>query len=144
MIAAAINLSCEFETPPETFAVFNNLYGPFEIDVAADSNNTKCAYFFDPVQNGLTQDWAEWERVWLCPPRDEIAAWIEKASKEAEKGCSIGALLPARTDTKWFHEFIYNRPNVEVLFIKGRLKSRNAGAHAPYPSMFVYFRGKKI
>lgn len=51
-------------------------------------------------------------------------------------------LIPARTDTRWFHEFIYNKENVEIRFLKGRLKFGNAKNSAPFPSMIVVFKGK--
>lgn len=49
-------------------------------------------------------------------------------------------LLPARTDTKWFHEYIYNKARVEIRFLKGRLKFGESRDGAPFPSMVAVFR----
>ena len=56
-------------------------------------------------------------------------------------GGTVVMLLPARTDTKWFHEYIYNK--AEIRFIKGRLKFGNSKNVAPFPSMIVVFDGKQ-
>lgn len=74
---------------------------------------------------------------WMNPPYGrEIIKWVEKASKER----NVVALLPSRTDTRWFHEYIYNKPNVEIRFLKGRLKFVGAKSSAPFPSMIVIFK----
>ncbi len=69
----------------------------------------------------------------------EIGKWIEKAKIEASNGSKVVALLPARTDTKWFHENIYNNKFCEIRFLKGRLKFGNSKNSAPFPSMIVIF-----
>ena len=66
----------------------------------------------------------------------EIKNWVKKASKERR----VVALLPARTDTKWFHDYIYKKRKTEIRFIKGRLKFGNAKNSAPFPSMIVIFK----
>ena len=65
----------------------------------------------------------------------EISKWVEKASKS---NTTVVMLLPSRTDTKWFHDYIYNK--AEIRFIKGRLKFKNSSNSAPFPSMIVIFR----
>ena len=66
--------------------------------------------------------------------------WLEKASQVALQGkATVVCLVPARTDTRWFHDLIYNKPNVEVTFVKGRLKFVGAKNSAPFPSMVVVF-----
>lgn len=57
------------------------------------------------------------------------------------RGGTVVMLLPARTDTKWFHEYIYNK--AEIRFIKGRLKFGNSKNAAPFPSMIVVFDGRR-
>ena len=70
-----------------------------------------------------------------------IKDWVKKSSEEAQKPNTIVVMLiPARTDTKYFHDYIYQKPNVDVRFIKGRLKFGNSGNSAPFPSMVVVFR----
>ena len=74
---------------------------------------------------------------WCNPPYGrEVGKWVQKA---AESGCTVVMLLPARTDTKWFHEYIYGR--AEVRFVRGRLKFGGSKNSAPFPSMVVVFRG---
>lgn len=80
------------------------------------------------------------QRVFCNPPYSQIAAWVEKAYRESmQDGTVIVLLIPSRTDTKYFHNFIYNRS--EIRFIKGRLKFGEAINSAPFPSMIVIFRG---
>ena len=79
---------------------------------------------------------------WCNPPYGrEIGRWVQKAFLSSKDGSTVVMLLPARTDTKWFHEYIYNQ--AEIRFIKGRLKFGNSKNSAPFPSMVVVFRPKK-
>lgn len=76
--------------------------------------------------------------VFCNPPYGrEIGKWVKKASEA--KGGIVVILIPARTDTKYFHEYIYNKPNVEIRFLKGRLKFGGSKNSAPFPSMVVIF-----
>ena len=125
----------QWETPQEFFDELNKEFY-FTLDPCADDFNHKCKKYFTKEDDGLIQDWTG-ERVFCNPPYGrEIGKWVEKCSKE---NCEVAVMLiPARTDTKWFHDYIYNK--AEIRFIKGRLKfgqSRNA---APFPSMIVIFR----
>ena len=72
---------------------------------------------------------------------EKIGKWVEKGynSHRLYNNCIV-MLLPARTDTKWFHQYIYNNPNAEIRFIKGRLKFGNSKNSAPFPSMIVIFK----
>ena len=80
--------------------------------------------------------------VFVNPPYGrEIYKWVKKAYEESKDGVTVVMLLPVRTDTKWFHEFIYNR--AEVRFLKGRIKFGDAKNSAPFPSMIVIYRGEK-
>ena len=69
----------------------------------------------------------------------EIGKWIKKAYESSLNGATVVCLLPSRTDTKWFHDYIYNKAEIE--FIKGRLKFGNSKNSAPFPSMIVVFKG---
>ena len=74
------------------------------------------------------------------PPYSQIARWVEKAFDEGHKDNTVVVLLiPARTDTRYFHNFIYGRS--EIRFIRGRLKFGESVNSAPFPSMVVIFRG---
>lgn len=79
----------------------------------------------------------------MNPPYSKsIAKWIKKAWYESLRGVTTVALLPARTDTTWFHRYIYQR--AEVRFLRGRLQFEGAEQSAPFGSMIVIFRGVKI
>ena len=67
-----------------------------------------------------------------------VIEWVEKAYTESLKGKTVVMLLPARTDTKWFHKFVLNK--AEIRFIKGRLKFGDGNNSAPFPSMVVIYR----
>lgn len=128
-----------WETPKELFDKLNREYN-FTLDVCAIHKNAKCKKYFTPQQNGLKQNWGG--HCFMNPPYGgEIGKWIEKAYKESRKiNCTVVALLPARTDTRWFHEWIYRMHGVEVEFLKGRLKFGNSTNSAPFPSMVVVFK----
>ena len=109
----------------------------FNLDPCADSTNHRCDKYFTKEQNGLEMDWGE-DTVYCNPPYGrEIGKWVKKA---AESDTTVVMLLPARTDTKWFHEYIYGK--AEVRFIKGRLKFGDSKNSAPFPSMVVIYRRK--
>lgn len=143
----------DWETPQDFFDELNKEFS-FDIDVCAHNHNNKLPFYFGPgsrlAEDGLKTEWLGWdferklETCWMNPPYGrEIGKWIKKASEEAQKGCTVVALLPARTDTRYFHDYIYNKPNVEIRFIKGRLKFVGAEHAAPFPSMVVVFRPEK-
>lgn len=144
--------SDEWETPQELFDNLNIEFGGFNMDVAANSTNAKCSFFCfkDERFDGLKQNWMK--KNWCNPPYSLVKEFCLKATEEAKKGNLTVMLIPARTDTKFFHEYIYNKPNVEVRFLKGRLKFINPegkllrgtkmnGSNncAPFPSMIVVF-----
>lgn len=107
----------------------------FDCDVCAIPENAKCRKFFTPAQDGLKQEWKG--ICYMNPPYGRaIGKWVQKA---AESATTVVCLLPARTDTKWFHEYIYGK--AEIRFIKGRLKFGDERNSAPFPSMVVIFRG---
>ena len=125
-------------TPKELFDELHQEFG-FTCDVAASEDNALCEQYFDESKDGLAQDW--FGNVWCNPPYDTSKEWIAKAYNETKKECSLAVLLlPARTDTKAFHSYIYNSPNVEVRFLKGRLKFSNSKNSAPFPSMICIFK----
>src|SRR5688572_3008230 len=127
----------DWESPDDVFRPLNEEF-EFTLDVCADVYNRKCERFFSKEKDGLSQIWAP-EVCWMNPPYSEWAKWVEKAYKEAALGATVVALLPARTDTKAFHEWIYNEPTVEIRFVKGRVKFVGAENGAPFPSMIVVF-----
>jgi len=81
--------------------------------------------------------------VFCNPPYSKISEWVEKAYREAKEDHTLIVLLiPARTDTRYFHNFIYQR--AEIRFVKGRLKFGDSSNSAPFPSMIVIFRGAYV
>jgi len=89
-------------------------------------------------QDGLAALFLPWagHRVFCNPPYGpQIRRWLERAT-EAEVAVY---LIPARTDTRWFHEIVLPRAS-EIRFLRGRLRFGDAKAGAPFPSMVVVFR----
>ena len=125
----------DWETPQD---LFNNLDKRFhfDLDVCANQKNHKCKKYYTKEQDGLKQEWNGF--IWCNPPYGkEISKWV-KAVSEYEGGGVM--LLPARTDTRWFHNYIYHKS--EIIFLKGRLHFSNSKYAAPFPSMIVIFRRK--
>jgi site-specific DNA-methyltransferase (adenine-specific) len=116
----------------------------FTIDVCADTTNNKVKNYFNEKANGLAQSWQN-NVCWCNPPytRNKIELWVKKAALEVSDDCTIVMLLPARTDTRWFHDYIYRNPNCKITFLRGRLKFSGHKNSAPFPSMIVEFKLKK-
>ncbi len=128
-----------WSTPQDLFDELNNEFH-FTLDVCADESNRKCDKYYSKEQDGLSQPWVG--TVWCNPPYGRgIGQWVHRALFASVAGNTVVMLLPARTDTKWFHDYIYKRDNVEIRFIKGRLKFGGSKNSAPFPSMIVIFRG---
>lgn len=128
--------SAEWQTPQEFFDRLNAVFH-FDIDAAATVENAKCEKFFSIGNDGLLQKWSG--NVWLNPPYGrQIGAWVKKAFDEVMAGnaSSVVLLLPARTDTAWYHDYCTNGI---VIFLRGRLRFGNAQNSAPFPSMIVIF-----
>lgn len=129
----------QWETPQDLYGKLEGEFH-FTLDPCADESNHKCAKYYTKVQDGLLQCWGN-ERVFCNPPYGRgIGLWVKKCylHGKTENGIAV-MLLPARTDTKWFHEYIYNKKGVEVRFLKGRLKFGGSKNSAPFPSMIVIF-----
>ena len=130
--------SDEWATPQELFDVLDAEFD-FDLDPCSTDENCKCKNHYTISEDGLHKTWGGC-RVFCNPPYSKIAKWVEKCYREGTKDNTIVVLLiPARTDTKYFHDFIYCR--AEIRFIKGRLKFGKATNSAPFPSMIVIFRG---
>lgn len=122
-------------TPQVFFDEMNREFG-FELDVCATDENAKCSKYFTEREDGLSQEWTG--VCWMNPPYGrEIGKWIEKAYTSAMGGATVVCLLPARTDTRWWHNYCMKG---EIRFIKGRLKFGDGKNPAPFPSAVVIFR----
>ena len=125
-----------WETPQELFDELDREFH-FALDTCALPENAKCARYYTPEQDGLSQPWKG--VCWCNPPYGRgIGRWVEKASASAADGATVVMLIPARTDTEWFHSYILGK--TEIRFIKGRVKFGNSRNGAPFPSMVVVFR----
>lgn len=130
----------EWETPQDLFDKLNQEFN-FTLDPCSTDENAKCAKHYTAEQNGLLQDWTG-ETVYCNPPYGkEMPKWIHKCYNHFIHGGIAVMLLPARTDTKAFHEYIYGK--AEIRFIRGRLKFGGSKNSAPFPSMVVVYMGKK-
>ena len=131
--------SGRWDTPQDFYDRLNAEFR-FTLDPCADDMNHKCAKYYTEEQDGLAQDWSG-ERVFCNPPYGrEVHKWVAKCFNEVYGGdCPLAVmLLNARTDTRWFHDYIYGK--AEIRFLKGRLKFGGSKNPAPFPSMIVVFK----
>jgi len=145
----------EYETPQWLFDLLDKEFH-FECDAAATLKNTKCKWCFgedyagekeDSIiidwvntlfQEGLMQTYCK--KFFLNPPYSKIGAFIKKAYEESQKGAIVVCLIPSRTDTKYWHDYVMK--SQEIRFVKGRLKFSNEKNSAPFPSCIVIFDHK--
>lgn len=131
----------EWPTPQDFFDKVNEEF-QFDLDAAATYQNKKCSRY---LQDALVTVWSDHGgSIWCNPPYGRgLGKWFEKA-REAAQWSTVVMLVPARTDTKWFHEHVYHVAD-EIRFIKGRLKFGDGKNSAPFPSMLVVYRaGNKV
>lgn len=129
-----------WSTPQDFFEKLNDEFH-FTLDAAASDNNRKCFHYYTKKDDGLSKPWIG--VVWCNPPYGrEIGKWVKHAYNQSVIAKStIVMLLPARTDTKWFHDYILGK--AEIRFIRGRLKFGGSKNGAPFPSMVVVYRGNE-
>jgi phage N-6-adenine-methyltransferase len=126
----------EWATPQEVFDELDQEY-KFTLDPCATDENAKCSQYYTMDDDGLKQDWGD-ERVFMNPPYGrEITHWMKKAYESSLNGATVVCLPPARTDTKWWHDYAMKG---EIYLIKGRLKFGGAKNGAPFPSAVVVFK----
>jgi len=134
--------SNEWATPQDFYNKLNAEFG-FTLDPCATPTTAKCASYYTVDDDGLSKDWSG-HTVFMNPPYGRKQKdWIEKAFQEGEKaGTTVVALVPARTDTKAWHNYCMKA--TEIRFIKGRLKfgqGTSKTSSAPFPSAVVVFSG---
>ena len=133
--------SDEWATPQAFFDEINREFC-FNLDPCSTDENHKCDKYYTITDNGLEKSWGVY-RVFCNPPYSQIEKWVAKAFYETRNDNTLVALLiPSRTDTRYFHNYIYNR--AEIRFVKGRLKFGDGKGSAPFPSMLVIFRGANL
>ena len=130
----------EWTTPQAFFDGLDKEFN-FSLDPCATKQNAKCKKFFTQKEDGLLQSWGGYN-VFCNPPYGrDLKKWVVKAFTESLKLSSkkvIVMLIPARTDTSYFHDYIYGI--AEIRFIRGRLKFGDSKNSAPFPSMLVIYR----
>lgn len=137
----AVHFSSETDlwaTPLDFFEALDEEFG-FETDVCALPENAKCRQFYTPEQDGLAQEWRG--TCWMNPPYGrEIGQWMKKAYESSQQGATVVCLVPARTDTAWWHDYAKKG---SVRFVRGRLKFGGHKNSAPFPSAVVVFEGRQ-
>lgn len=142
----AVHFSSENQTWCTPWAFFKEIDTEFhfDLDAAATERSAKCSNFYTPETDGLSQEWnVPPEKAVFCNPPygRELKFWVQKAYEEAQKGTKIVLLIPARTDTAYFHDYIYKKANIR--FLRGRIKFENeleeSKGSAPFPSMLVIY-----
>ena len=136
--AAFSSASNEWAPPQDLFDKLDAEFG-FELDPCATSENAKCDRFFTREDDGLWQPW-EGRRVFMNPPYGKtIGQWMYKAYSESQNGALVVCLVPARTDTAWWHDYAMKG---EIRYLRGRLyfENKDKAGRAPFPSAIVVFR----
>lgn len=129
----------EWETPFSLFKILNKEFN-FTLDPCATRQNAKCKRFYTKEVDGLSMSW-KGETVFMNPPYGKpIGFWIRKAFEESRCGATVVCLIPARTDTAYWHDYVMKAD--EIRLIRGRLKFGKARNSAPFPSAIVVFRSK--
>ena len=132
--------SDDYGTPQWLFDELNEKWH-FQVDVCASADNAKCDLYFSKEDDGLKQDWSQFDTCWMNPPYGrQITSWVEKAYETSKAGTTVVCVLPARTDTRWFHDYCLKG---DITFLRGRLKFNDGKNPAPFPSMIVVFKGEK-
>ena len=125
------------ETPKYLFDRISSIFN-FSLDVCALPENAKCENYYTPKDDGLSKPWRG--GVWCNPPYGrEISSWVKKAYEESQKEYNsfVLMLLPARTDTKWWWEYVQGKAT--LFFIKGRVKFGDHNVGAPFPSVLALY-----
>ncbi|MGH7341631.1 MAG: DNA N-6-adenine-methyltransferase, partial [Candidatus Rokuibacteriota bacterium] len=126
----------EWETPGWLFDLLHQEF-KFAHDVCAMPWNAKCAEYFSPTEDGLEQPWEG--ACWMNPPYGrELATWLSKSWAASRCGATVVALVPARTETAWWHDYVMQAD--EVRCIRGRLHFSNSDLPARCASVIVVFR----
>ena len=129
----------EWATPHSFFDALNREFS-FTLDPCSTHENAKCLKHYTKEDDGLSQNWGG-EVVFCNPPYGrELPKWVKKCYEESQHA-DVVMLIPARTDTRWFHDYIYGK--AEIRFIRGRLKFNDGKQGAPFPSMVVIFRASQ-
>ena len=125
------------ETPKYLFDKISSIFN-FSLDACALPENAKCENYYTPKDDGLSKPWRG--GVWCNPPYGrEISSWVKKAYEESQKEYNsfVLMLLPARTDTRWWWDWVQGKAT--LFFIKGRVKFGDHNVGAPFPSVLALY-----
>jgi len=132
--------SCRTDDWPTPQAFFDQLNREFKftLDPCASVENAKCRWFFTREDDGLKQNWRS-HRVFCNPPYGKtMRDWARKCYEASQGGALVALLAHARTDTRWFHDWVYGKAD-EIRFVRGRLKFGDGSQSAPFPSLIAIF-----
>lgn len=141
--AAMASVDHTWATPPELFEQWDSEFR-FTLDPCCVPSTAKCAKYYTPAEDGLRQDWSR-ERVFMNPPYGRsLPAWMRKAWEESQRGALVVCLVPVRTDTAWWHDWVIAK-RAEVRFLKGRISFLLDGKRGQptFPSALVIYRPAK-
>jgi phage N-6-adenine-methyltransferase len=128
----------EWPTPQSFYDVLNKEFN-FSLDACATAENAKCRRYFTKEDDGLTQHWGT-HRVFCNPPYGKtMLQWAHKCFDASQSGATVALLAHARTDTRWFHQWVYGKA-AEIRFVRGRLRFGDGTQSAPFPSLVAVFR----
>lgn len=128
----------EWSTPQDFFDELDKEFN-FTLDPCSTSENAKCAKYFTAEDDGLKQDWSN-DVVFMNPPYGrEIKHWIKKAYEEHMIGATVVCLIPSRTDTTYWHDYIFGKAS-DIRFLRGRLKFGDSKNSAPFPSAVIIYK----
>lgn len=126
----------EWSTPQAFFDAVDAEFG-FSLDAAASSENAKCPRYFTAEDDGLLQSWDG--VVWVNPPYGHaIGRWVRKCYQESQRGAVVVGLIPAKTETRWWHDYVMR--SSEVRLIRGRMRFSGSRINAPFPSALVVWQ----
>lgn len=129
----------DWETPKKLYEILDNEFH-FNLDPCCTKETAKCISFYTTEDDGLSKEWRG--NVFMNPPYGrQIINWIKKAKEESDKGSTVVCLVPARTDTKWWHT--YCMKSAEIRFLTKRLTFEGANNKATFPAAIVIFKPEK-
>lgn len=127
----------EWETPQDFFDRLDDEFH-FGLDPCATLENAKCKKFFTKENSGLSQGWGGYGAVFVNPPYGrEIGLWVQRAYDQSRVGAVVVMLIPVRTDTRWWHDYVMQAQ--EIRLVRGRLRFGDGKGSAPFPSAVVVF-----
>ena len=130
--------SNEWTTPMWLFKELDVKFN-FTLDPCCTKESALCDKYYTIEDDGLNQDWGG-EVVFMNPPYGRsISKWVEKAYKESLKGAIVVCLIPSRTDTSYWHDYIFPYAS-DIEFLRGRLKFGDGKNPAPFPSAIIVFK----